>query len=243
MKVSGTGNYATMAVGPRKPMAEPATHGRSLDAICLEELGLTIDLIRGAIEYTHNVLDQIDQTLIESGSDRLASLLELANLSAIVGNLFRGGIASVSNGAFRANRPHTFPDLVGIAPGTQDIEIKVALEGNNPKGHLVKPGPHLTIRYVLADDAGAFRRGKESRGDVVWIWEVRLGNLQEDHFSFSNTEGDSGKTAVINARGMDSLSPVFLDTTRCPHSPNGSRMRKLRQLLRTGKPYPGHSRH
>lgn len=223
-------------------MTEPATHGSSLEAACLRDFGLTVDMIRGAIEYTHNVLDRIDQTLIEYGSNRLAGLLELANLSAIVGNLFRGGIANVSNGAFTANRPHTFPDLLGSAPGTQDIEIKVALEDNNPKGHLVKPGPHLTIRYVLADDAGTFMRGKESRGDVVWIWEVRLGNLEEEHFNFSNTAGDSGKTAVINAQGMDSLSPVFLDMRRCPHPPRGSRMQKLRLLLRTGKRPPGHSR-
>ena len=223
-------------------MTEPATYGRALDAACLDDFGLTVDIVRGAIEYTHNVLDRIDQTLVESGSDRLASLIELANLSAIVGNLFRGGIANVSDGAFTANRPHTFPDLLGTAPGTPDIEIKVALEANNPKGHLIKPGPHLIIRYVLADDAGTFMRGKESRGDVVWIWEVRLGNLEEAHFNFSNTEGDSGKTAVINARGMDSLSLTFLDTTRCPLAPKGPRMRKLRQLLQTGKPRPGHSR-
>ena len=145
-------------------MTEPATYGRSLDAACLEDFGLTVDIVRGAIEYTHNVLDRIDQTLVESASDRLASLIELANLSAIVGNLFRGGIASVSDGAFTANRPHTFPDLLGSAPGTTDIEIKVALEDNNPKGHLVKPGPHLIIRYVLGDHAGTFTRGKESRG-------------------------------------------------------------------------------
>ena len=232
----------TTALAARKQMTEPATYGRCLDAACLEDFGLTVDIVRGAIEYTHNVLDRIDQTLVESGSDRLASLIELANLSAIVGNLFRGGIANVSDGAFKANRPHTFPDLLGSAPGTPDIEIKVALEDNNPKGHLIKPGPHLTIRYVLADDRGTFNRGKESRGDVVWIWEVRLGNLKETHFNFSNTEGDSGKTAVINAQGMNSLSPIFLDSTRCPLAPTGPRMRKLRQLLRTGQPCPGHSR-
>lgn len=223
-------------------MTDRATHGCSLDAACLQDFGLTVDMIRGAIEYTHDVLDRIDQTLVASERDRLGSLLELANLSAIVGNLFRGGIASVSDGAFRANRPHAFPDLLANTPGTRDLEVKVALEDNSPKGHLVKPGPHLTIRYVLADAAGNFTRGRGTSGDVVWIWDVRLGNLEKAHFNFSNTEGDSGKTAVINARGMDSLSPVFLDMRRCPHAPEGKRTRKLKQRLRTGKRLPGHSR-
>ena len=107
-----------------------------------------------------------DHTLVSSDSDRLADLIELANLSAIVGNLFRRGIATVSNGTFKANRPHTFPDLLANAPGARDLEIKVALEANNPKGHLVKPGPHLTVRYVLADENGTFVRGTDSRGDV-----------------------------------------------------------------------------
>ncbi len=208
----------------------------------LRDFGLTVDMIRDAIEYTHSVLDQIDHTLISRRSERLAGLVELANLSAIVGNLFRAGVSIASDGAFRANRPHRFPDLVGNAPGTRDIEIKVALETRKPKGHLIKPGPHLTIRYVLADDQGDFVRRRESRGDVVWIWEVRLGELEEAHFNSSNTAGDSGKTAVINAQGMDSLVPVFLDMPRCPYAPNGRIVPKLRRLLQHAQHHAGHSR-
>ena len=237
-----TSNRVTNESTPNDPMAELETHGLVVDAASLRDVGLTVDIIRAAIEYTHDVLDRIDHTLIAAESERLARLLELANLSAIVGNLFRGGVAIASDGTFKANRPHTFPDLLATARGTRDIEIKVALEANKPKGHLIKPGPHLTIRYVLADDQGTFLRGRESRGDVVWIWEVRLGDLEETHFNFSNTEGDSGKTAVINAQGTDCLSPVFLDMTRCPHGPNGPTVRKLRQLLRKTQQYPGHSR-
>ena len=223
-------------------MANPQSHGQTINDSCLADFGLSVEMIRDAIEYTHNVLDQIDHTLVSSESDRLADLIELANLSAIVGNLFRRGIATVSKGAFRANRPHTFPDLLANAPGTRDLEIKVALEANNPKGHLVKPGPHLTVRYVLADENGAFVRGTDSRGDVVWIWEVRVGDLEEDHFSFSNTEGDSGKTAVINARGMASLRAVFVDLDKCPHGPNGPKVREIKQLLQSRVAQTGYSR-
>ena len=223
-------------------MTDFRTNGLLLDAVPLSDFGLTVDIIRDAIEYTHSVLDQIDHTLISRRSERLAGLVELANLSAIVGNLFRGGVSVASDGAFRANRPHRFPDLVANAPGTRDLEIKVALETRKPKGHLVKPGPHLTVRYVLADDQGNFVRGKESRGDVVWIWEVRLGELEETHFNSSNTVGDSGKTAVINTKGMASLVPVFLDLTRCPYAPDGRIVPKLRQLLQHSRHHAGHSR-
>ena len=94
--------------------------------------------------------------------------------------------------------------------------IKVALENNKPKGHLVKPGPHLTLRYVLTNEDGVYIRGKEFRGTVPWIWEIKIGELSESHFNFSNTAGDSGKTAVINAAGMNALTTVFFDRTRCP---------------------------
>jgi hypothetical protein len=53
---------------------------------------------------------------------------------------------------------------------------------------------------------------------VPWIWEVRLGNLTNKHFNFSNTEGDSGKTAVINAAGMNALSVLYLDRERSPRA-------------------------
>jgi len=180
------------------------------------QYGLTPEIIGGAVNYVHDILDSIDQQLVTGADSRLAELVELANLSAIIGNLFRTGIVRSSNGRYKSNLPHTYPDLLSNHPETSDFEIKVALEGNKPKGHLVKPGPHLTIRYVLAREKGEFTRGKENRGTIPWIWEVRIGELAEHHFNFSNTEGDSGKTAVINAAGMSALSVVYFDKQRCP---------------------------
>jgi hypothetical protein len=43
----------------------------------------------------------------------------------------------------------------------------------------------------------------------------------ERHFNFSNTEGDSGKTAVINAAGISALQPVFIAPDFLPMSPRG----------------------
>lgn len=189
-----------------------------LEEPILHAFGLNSAMIGQAIEYVYRILDGIDGQLTEAGGDRLSSLVELANLSAIVGNLFRVGLVRASNGGFQANKPHTYPDLLGRGPGCVDLEIKVALENNKPKGHLVKPGSHLTLRYVLGGPDGAYVKGKENRGEVVWIWEVRVGNLREEHFSFSNTEGDSGKTAVITKDGMNALRAVYLDLPRVPVS-------------------------
>jgi len=173
-------------------------------------------MIGESVTRVHEILDNIDAKLLEGGGERISELVELANLSAIIGNLFRGAIVHNSGGKFCANTPHTYPDLLARSVECKDLEIKVALETNKPKGHLVKPGPHVTVRYVLADSAGVYARGKKNRGRVPWIWEVRVGTLERGHFNISNTEGDSGKTAVINAAGMASLQVVYCDLEHCP---------------------------
>lgn len=173
-------------------------------------------MIGQSITRVHDLLDNIDAKLLEGGGERLSELVELANLSAIIGNLYRGAIVQTSGGKFCANQPPTYPDLLARGPGCKDVEIKVALEANKPKGHLIKPGPHLTLRYILADDGGIYVRGKKTRGKVPWIWEVRVGSLLSEHFNFSNTEGDSGKTAVINAAGMAALQLIYCDLDHCP---------------------------
>lgn len=188
--------------------------------IALYQYGVTPKIVGDAINHAHRILDLIDAQLTSNAGSRLSELVELANLSAIIGNLFRAGICRSSGGIFLPNAPHTYPDILANKDhvGARDIEIKVALENNQPKGHLVKPGPHITVRYVLAAEDGTYTRGKENRGVVPWIWEVRIGELEKGHFNFSNTEGDSGKTAVINATGMRSLKIVYLDRDRCPRS-------------------------
>lgn len=185
----------------------------------LSAFGLDPDMIDSAVNYVHNVLDSLDEKLIDGGGERLSELVELANLSAIIGNLFRGGIVKASDGGFAANEPHTYPDLLGKKKECKDTEIKVAMEENKPKGHLVKPGPHLIVRYVLVSPEGTFVRGKKNRGKVARIWEVRAGTLAEAHFNSSNTAGDSGKTAVINAKGMEALGVVYMNLDCCPLSP------------------------
>ncbi len=204
------------------------------DCAEMKAVGMTPKVIGGAIDFVYDRLAVIDSTLLDGDGDRLSQLVELANLSAILGNLFRGGIVKYSGGSFKANGPHKYPDLLGAGSGCKDVEIKVALENNKPKGHLIKPGPHLIVRYVLGPEDGRYVRGE--RGEVAWIWEVRVGMLKEGHFNFSNTEGDSGKTAVVNKEGMDALQIVYADLDRSPHSPTGKTFASLNELFRRPAP-------
>ena len=199
----------------------PPGAARGGDAVQLIA-GLSESWVPKAIEATHQTLDRIDEQLISTGSPPLAEVVELANLSAIIGNLLREALARGSNGRYKSNEPHTYPDLISPSGDAEGLEIKIALETNKPKGHLPKPGPHLTCRYVLADRAGNFSR--QDRGNVVWIWEVRLGELSEEDFSLSNTPGDSGKTAVIKTDSLDRLDCIYFD----------------RRFLPYAKPRPGH---
>ena len=75
-------------------------------------------------QCVHEVLDRIDNTLLDATAERLAQIVELANLSAIVGNLYRRGVVNASHGMFAANAPHTYPDLLGVAPGRSDLEMQ-----------------------------------------------------------------------------------------------------------------------
>lgn len=194
----------------------------------LKPFGLTAEIVAGGITHAYRVLDGIDASLGKE-TPYLVQLIELANFSSVLGNVLRDGIAKASAGKFQRNKPHTYPDLVAAAEGCQDIEIKIALEDNKPKGHLAKPGPHLTFRYVLGGIDGSYTPDK--RGDVAWIWEVRAGALAIEHFNLSNTAGDSGKTAVINAQGLTQLRVVYCDLTRCPYRKNGRLYQEYARLV------------
>ena len=197
----------------------------------LAAAGLTIEMISGGLKFTNSILDLIDQQLLSHGSPRLANIVELANFSSIVGNLLGAGIARSSNGIFKRNGPHKYPDLLAMVEGAKNIEIKMALEDNNPKGHLAKAGYYLTCRYVLSDAKGQYKFGKENRGDVILIWEIRFGNLDVNDFNISNTDGDSGKTAVINKNGMSKMNIIYCNLNGCPYSERGPIYKSYKKLF------------
>lgn len=188
----------------------------------IETIGIDCGTLLGAIDSCYQTLDTIDERLIGKGSLPIAHLVELANLSSMVGNMVSGGIADCSNGLYARNRPHTYPDLLPQSPPAVDLELKMALETNKPKGHLPKAGTYITFRYILGDKQGNYIRGKEHRGDTVWIWEIKVGALTEEDFSCSNTVGDSGKTAVMKTTVHNKMHLVYYVPEHLPYAAKGN---------------------
>jgi hypothetical protein len=184
----------------------------------MKDAGLTPIIVSNSVSHAYQILDTIDNTLVTENSGRLAEIVELANLSSIIGNLIGSGIANASAGNFVRNGPHRYPDILGQTDNAKDFEIKVALESNKPKGHLAKSGYYLTFRYVLGNDKGDFLKGKENRQNVCWIWEIRFGYVEESDFNLSSTQGDSGKTAVINKTGWLKLELIYENLRFSPRS-------------------------
>lgn len=215
---------------PRHSVPRQLQPERFLSNDILTQSGLTTDILYKSIDYTYKMIDAIDQTLISAGTSRISQMVELANFSSMIGNILGAGIERSSKRIFIRNGPHKYPDLLAQTQSASDIEIKVALENNKPKGHLAKAGYYLTYRYILANEDGVYTAGKSNRGDVPYIWEVRFGWLDEHHFNLSNTQGDSGKTAVINADGMVELKVIYCDLERCPYGANSRTYKEYESL-------------
>lgn len=186
-------------------------------------IGVNEDLIINSINHCYTTLDTIDANLVHNGTPKLSGLVELANLSSITGNLLGEGCARNSDGRLIRNRPHTYPDLICPQGANPGIEIKVALEKNSPKGHLAKAGYYLTFRYVLSSEDGEYIKGKENRQDTVTIWEVKMGYLTLEDFAISNTDGDSGKTAVIKTPALNDMKLLYFDPSCVPYKHNDVR--------------------
>ena len=209
--------------------------GKALNGALLEEVGLDHEVVHLAIEQTYNLLDKVDATLVAEGVFPLSQTVELANLSSMIGNIFASALANHSNGRFKRNGPHKYPDLLSAdTKAYPDLELKMALERNKPKGHLAKPGYYITCRYVLCNTQGEPMFEKGNRGVTPYIWELRCGYLGEEHFAIRNTGGDSGKTAVVNKEGMIALKVVFLDIDRAPLSQKGKVFAEYVSLLEAG---------
>jgi transcriptional regulator with XRE-family HTH domain len=182
--------------------------------------GLSQEMLLAAIQEAYNTIDLIDAELTTKGLVPISKLVELANLSSMLGNIIGGTIAEASEGLYERNKPHHYPDLLPIdrSRGAIDLELKMALEKNRPKGHLPKAGTYISFRYVLGNKDGSYQKGKENRGDTAWIWEVKVGVINEEDFDISNTDGDSGKTAVIKTKVFNEMALVYFDEKYCPYS-------------------------
>lgn len=209
------------AAGPDLELV-PAPAARLASRDCIESdrmlrkaTGLNAEMIVAALDDAYHTLDLLDRQLNDNGTPPFAELVELANLSSMIGNIVGGAIAHHSTGLYERSGPHKYQDLRSLTGG-EHIEIKTALESNKPKGHLSKAGHYLTFRYVLGGPDGSFTPGKEHRGDVVCFWEVRFGHLTEADFDESNTPGDSGKTAVVKTSVLKAMERVYFDPRYFP---------------------------
>lgn len=202
----------------------PECNLRNKDKI-VEITQLTSSAIKSSIERTYQTFDMIDQELTGYGSEPLSHLVEYANLSSMLGNILGASLADQSDGLYTRNRPHTYPDLIPQRNGLPDLELKVALGKNSPKGHLPKKGTYITFRYVLASPQGVYERTR--RGTTVWIWEVRVGKLDINDFAISNTEGDSGKTAVIKGQSFKNMTVVYYDPRFFPYAREWNNLKPL----------------
>lgn len=181
------------------------------------------DLIISSIQHCYNTIDLIDETLKNNNVQPLSQLMELANLSSLTGNIITSGFEKYSNKIYKHNKPNTYPDLVynnkpNLSNSNESdlgIEIKVALERNLPKGHLIKEGYYLIFRYVLTDENGNYT--PQTRGTTFTIWEVKLGYLHKSDFLFSNTKKDSGKTAIIKTQSLHNLKLLYFVPKCCPY--------------------------
>jgi transcriptional regulator with XRE-family HTH domain len=185
------------------------------DQMLREATGLNAEMIVAALDDAYHTLDLLDRQLVENGALPFAKLVELANLSSMIGNIVGGAIARHSTGLYERSGPHKYQDLRS-ATGREHIEIKTALESNKPKGHLSKAGYYLTFRYVLGGPDGSFTPGRDNRGDVVHFWEIRFGYLTEADFDESNTPGDSGKTAVVKTDVLRAMERIYFDPAYFP---------------------------
>ena len=103
-------------------------------------------MIASGVAFAYSTLDLIDGKLLESGLSRLSGLVELANLSTIIGNLIAAGIVKACDGVFGRAGAHKYQDLRSVLGDDHHVEIKVSLEKNPPKAHLAKVGNYLTFR-------------------------------------------------------------------------------------------------
>ncbi len=181
-----------------------------------DDLPFTSEILKNTIAHLYNTLDIIDENLVNNGSEKFSLIIEKANLSSVIGNVLGAGFEKYSGNRYYRNLPNTYPDLLPNNGNDHGIEIKTAIGRNAPKGHHVKEGNYLIFRYCLTDSKGLLSRSLENLNTVT-IWEVKFGYLNEDDFTYSDTQFDSGKTATIKLSSLDSLKLLYFDQMVCPY--------------------------
>ena len=198
---------------PPRRQLEPAHLGesRQLEAAT----GLTAATVARAVEIAYRKLDLIDEQMRASGSRPIVDLVELPELSALLGNLLSAAVARASNGLYVQNGPDHSPNLLPVRQGLPELEVATALETERPAGGARKAGLHLVLRYVLTDRTGAYTRGEDSRGDTVAVWEIRFGDMSEADYTGS---ARANGTARLKKEALDRMELVYYDPALLPYA-------------------------
>ncbi len=200
----------------------PARQPREAEPMHLREAsdltavtGLTTAMVAQAIEIAYQKLDLIDEQMRESGSPPLARLVELSELSALISNLLSAGIAQASDGLYMQKASDQSPSLLPLRQGLPELEVAAALETDRPASGASTAGVYyLTFRYVLAGQDGTFTRGKESRGDMIVVWEVRFGEVAPEDFLRATRNGG----APLKKEALDGMELVYYDPELLPYA-------------------------
>ena len=179
---------------------------------------LTSTMVAAAIEFAYRRLDLIDTQMRGAGSRPLGRLVDPVDLTSTLADLLCAGIARASNGRYVQNGRDHAPDLLPLHQGLPEVELKAALETTLPPRGSRGAGLYLIFRYVLTERDGSFRRGKDSRGDTVTVWETRFGELQEEDFR----SGPRG-SARLTRDALERMELVYYDPRLLPYAkPTGS---------------------
>jgi hypothetical protein len=180
---------------------------------------LSNEALQVAVDNSLNQIEMFDLMMRESAGESLVSMMEMANISSMFGNFLAMNISQGEG--YIKNAPHTFPDLVAVdQKKVKDIEIKVSLERNLPKGHLPKAGEYLICRYSLVDESGVLR---QERGEHMGIYEIRFGYLGLEDFNLSSTANDSGKTATIKTESLRQMGLLYFNPLLDPSNFKGKK--------------------
>jgi transcriptional regulator with XRE-family HTH domain len=214
---AGNGHTPDVELVPAPPKREPDRAHVGVCPLLEATTGLTGGTVARAVEIAYRKLDLIDQQMRASGSRPIAGLVDLPDLTELVGDLLSAGMARASNGVYLQAGPEHWPRLQPLRQGLPELEVAAALETDRPTGRPGTAGVFLVFRYVLADRSGAFTRGQDARGDTVAVWEIRFGALGEEDFHVTGTRTGAG-TARLRRGALDRMELVYYDPALLPYA-------------------------
>ena len=189
-------------------------------------------IVRKAIDAAYRKLDVIDEQMRESGSPSLVELVGLEHLDGLLAGALASGVVKSAPAQYVQNSPRQHPDLLPLQRGLPEMVVRTALETDRPVTGPELAGIHLVFRYVLVDRKGEYTRGKDSRGDMVAVWEARFGEL--DEADFIPPRGGHGPT--LRKDSLDRMELVYYDSDLLPYAKPTGVYAQLRRPLGVARP-------